>query len=88
MQRLIALIFIHLALSGMPALAETAVPESVGQMQLSFAPVVKTTAPAVVNVYSKTRSFANSSVIEEISGGRGGRRRTHLALALSLMRPD
>ncbi len=32
---------------------ETAVPNSVAAMQLSFAPVVKTTAPAVVNVYAK-----------------------------------
>ena len=30
------------------------VPESQAQVQLSFAPVVKATAPAVVNVYSKT----------------------------------
>ncbi len=29
-------------------------PQSASQLQLSFAPVVKTTAPAVVNVYSKT----------------------------------
>jgi Do/DeqQ family serine protease len=33
--------------------AETAVPKSRAEVQLSFAPVVKRTAPAVVNVYAK-----------------------------------
>jgi Do/DeqQ family serine protease len=32
-----------------------AVPDSAGTVQLSFAPVVKTTAPAVVNVYSQRK---------------------------------
>src|SRR5579883_2341268 len=31
-----------------------AAPSSMGQVQLTFAPVVKRVAPAVVNVYSKT----------------------------------
>ncbi|RMF10519.1 MAG: DegQ family serine endoprotease [Alphaproteobacteria bacterium] len=39
-------------LSGV-TVAGTAVPESRGQIQLSFAPVVKAVAPAVVNVYSR-----------------------------------
>ena len=38
----------------MPALADTVVPQSRGQVQLSFAPIVKRTAPAVVNVYART----------------------------------
>ena len=54
MRLLIASVFTCLALFGVPALAETTVPKSEAQVQLSFAPVVKTTAPAVVNVYSKT----------------------------------
>ena len=54
MRWLIALVFTCFALSGSAALAETSVPKSQVQMQLSFAPVVKMTAPAVVNVYSKT----------------------------------
>ena len=37
-----------------PALADTVVPQSRGQVQLSFAPIVKRTAPAVVNVYART----------------------------------
>ena len=60
MRWLIALVFTCFALSGMPAMAETTVPKSLGQMQLSFAPVVKTTAPAVVNVYSKTLAAQDS----------------------------
>ncbi|MGH6906318.1 MAG: DegQ family serine endoprotease [Aestuariivirga sp.] len=36
-------------------LAQTAVPDSGVALRLSFAPVVKTTAPAVVNVYAKRR---------------------------------
>ena len=54
MRLLIASVFTCLALFGAPALADAAVPKSEAQAQLSFAPVVKTTAPAVVNVYSKT----------------------------------
>jgi Do/DeqQ family serine protease len=41
-----------LALLGGPALAQQ-VPQSRAQVQLSFAPVVKQTAPAVVNVYAR-----------------------------------
>jgi S1-C subfamily serine protease len=81
MRRLIALVFTCLVLSGMPALAET-VPNSVGQLQLSFAPVVKTTAPAVVNVYSKTlatqdsqQSLFNDPFFRQFFGDRGNFRR-------------
>ena len=35
------------------ALAETAVPSSAGEIALSFAPVVKGTAPSVVNIYAR-----------------------------------
>lgn len=41
-----------LFLSLTPALAETAVPQSAGEIALSFAPVVKEAAPAVVNIYA------------------------------------
>ena len=36
------------------------VPASTGAVQLSFAPIVKTTAPAVVNVYSQRKLVENS----------------------------
>jgi Do/DeqQ family serine protease len=66
-----------------PDLAEKAVPQSKGQVQLSFAPVVKRAAPSVVNVYAshvETRSSSRSAMDEfmrrffgEGSGrGRGG----------------
>ncbi|HEY2070881.1 MAG TPA: DegQ family serine endoprotease [Rhizomicrobium sp.] len=37
-----------------PALAQPVVPQSMGQVQLTFAPVVKRVAPAVVNVYARS----------------------------------
>ena len=60
MRLLIALVFTCLTVFGTSALAETTVPKSQAQVQLSFAPVVKTTAPAVVNVYSKTLAAQDS----------------------------
>ena len=41
------------AVAASPAAAQSVVPESAAQLQLSFAPVVKATAPAVVNVYAR-----------------------------------
>jgi Do/DeqQ family serine protease len=54
MRLLIALVFTCITVIGASALGATTVPKSQAQVQLSFAPVVKATAPAVVNVYSKT----------------------------------
>jgi Do/DeqQ family serine protease len=51
MRLMIAFLLILLCL---PAEAET-VPQSRAQMIMTFAPIVKSTAPAVVNVYAKTR---------------------------------
>src|SRR5688572_3249675 len=42
------------------ALAQKAVPQSLAQTQLSFAPLVKTTSPAVVNVYARTKARTRS----------------------------
>ena len=82
MRWLIALVFMGFALSGAAALAETSVPKSQGQMQLSFAPVVKMTAPAVVNVYSKTlaaqdsqQGLFNDPFFRQFFGERGNFRR-------------
>ena len=60
---------------------EKAVPQSKGQVQLSFAPVVKRAAPSVVNVYAshvETRGQSRSAMDEfmrrffgENGGGRG-----------------
>ena len=50
---IIALVFV-VAIASTPAiLAETPVPESRKEIQLSFAPLVKRVAPAVVNIYTK-----------------------------------
>jgi serine protease Do len=82
MRLLIALVFMCVSLLGAAAQAETAVPKSQGQMQLSFAPVVKTTAPAVVNVYSKTLvtqdtqlGLFNDPFFRQFFGDRGNFRR-------------
>jgi len=47
--------FVGMLAAAAPAFAgPQAVPQSMGQVQLSFAPVVKRVAPAVVNVYTRT----------------------------------
>ena len=43
-----------LAAGILPIAAATVVPQSPGQIQLTFAPIVKRVAPAVVNVYART----------------------------------
>ena len=58
-----------------PATAAPArlVPESSTQMQLSFAPVVRKTAPAVVNIYSKRKvknPYANDPLFSRFFRGR------------------
>ncbi len=54
MRYLTAAVLLLLALAG-PALAQVKqVPDSRAEVTLSFAPLVKRTAPAVVNVYAKT----------------------------------
>jgi Do/DeqQ family serine protease len=42
--------------------AETAVPQSRAEVQLSFAPIVKRTSPAVVNVYAKRMEQQDSGL--------------------------
>ena len=50
---LASLFLILLALAPVPSLAERAVPANKQQIQLSFAPIVRKVAPAVVNIYTK-----------------------------------
>lgn len=65
-----------------------AVPESSGQLQLSFAPVVKAVTPSVVNVYATTITqsvspFANDPFFQRFFGGDpffGGRPRQSQSL--------
>jgi serine protease Do len=49
----VAIVFALLAACTSPVAAERAAPQSVQQIQLSFAPVVRVAAPAVVNIYSR-----------------------------------
>lgn len=50
-----------LALAAPPAAAETRIPASRAEISLSFAPVVKAAAPAVVNIYAKKEVAAARS---------------------------
>ncbi len=59
-----ALGLVLLTLGMAPAGAQgRAVPDSMTQVQLSFAPVVKTVAPAVVNVYAQRRVATRSGML-------------------------
>jgi Do/DeqQ family serine protease len=57
--------------AAMPALAQQTVPESPAQIQMSFAPVVRTAAPAVVNVYS-SRTVRQQSMFQSLFGPQFG----------------
>jgi serine protease Do len=48
-------LLVSFGLATVPAVAQTRVPQSREQISLSFAPVVKQAAPAVVNIYTKKR---------------------------------
>ena len=52
LSRLFALVLALLPITG-PALAETRVPQSQAEIALGFAPLVKQSAPAVVNIYAR-----------------------------------
>lgn len=75
-------LLVILALAAAPntaALAQDTVPGSLTEMQLSFAPVVKQTAPAVVNVYAKlppqqmpSGGLFNDPLFREFFGDRMG----------------
>ena len=60
--------------SATPSHAQTAVPETAEEIQLSFAPIVKRAAPAVVNVYATERvavrsPFEGDPFFERFFGG-------------------
>jgi serine protease Do len=91
MRLLIALVFTCLAALGASTSGATTVPQSQAQVQLSFAPVVKATAPAVVNVYSKTLTaqdtqlgLFNDPFFRQFFGDRGNFRRPRKQVENSL----
>ena len=55
MSRVIFLLSALLMLLAYPAEAQQQLPRSFSELQLSFAPLVKETGPAVVNIYARTR---------------------------------
>jgi S1-C subfamily serine protease len=79
------------ALVAVPAMAQDTVPTSTQQINLTFAPVVKMVAPAVVNIYTKKvvkqqapiRSSSSSSATSSISAARASASRTRSAPASS-----
>lgn len=84
MRRLLILLF----LLGLPphALAETAVPRTSGEIALSFAPVVREAAPAVVNIYARQQvrdrvnPFAGDPFFDQFFEGMNGPGRMENAL--------
>ena len=54
MHKIIAAAAVFLVLATPAAFADQQTPQSTEQIQLSFAPIVRKTAPAVVNVYAKS----------------------------------
>ncbi len=67
--------------------AETRVPSSIGEMKMSFAPLVKTSAPAVVNVYAakavpQRSPFADDPFFERFFGREAPRRRPRVQSSL------
>jgi len=63
------------------SLDRRAVPDSMAQVQLSYSPVVKQTAPAVVNVFTSRTVRRRASFFDEMFGmGRAPRDRTENSL--------
>jgi serine protease Do len=76
----------HLRLAPPAPRALPAAPASMGQVQLTFAPVVKRVAPAVVNVYSKSvvqaqaNPFFNDPLFNQLFGNPEMRQRVQQSL--------
>ncbi len=89
---IIRLIALFLAFCASDAFAQDRVlPQTQGQVQLSFAPLVKKTAPAVVNIYTKrtvskksVHPFAKDPFFSQFFQNNqfGGRMRQHMESAL------
>jgi len=97
MLRLAGLLFACLALSFGLAAADDAVPQSKAQIALTFAPLVKQAAPAVVNIYTKTvikerplSPFFDDPFFQQFFGGQAlPRERVQSSLGSGvIVRPD
>jgi len=73
--RLLISVVVSLAGTSTVAFSEEAVPRDRGQITLTFAPVVKKVAPAVVNIYARktvrraVSPFANDPLLQRFFGG-------------------
>jgi serine protease Do len=97
LQRL-SLVLSVFAFFATPALADEMVPQSRSQIELTFAPLVKQAAPAVVNVYTKTvvkrqaMPFFDDPFFQQFFGGQlGGQTQDRIQNSLGsgvVVRPD
>jgi Do/DeqQ family serine protease len=95
MFRLLATLAIALFLTT-PALAQDVVPESKTQIELTFAPLVKKAAPAVVNVFTRTvvkerplSPFFDDPFFQQFFGGNQPKERVQNSLGSGvIVRPD
>lgn len=77
MKRILILLSMAITSLGAPLVADTRVPENQAQISLSFAPLVKQAAPAVVNIYAKrivqtrTSPFAGDPFFQNFFGDLG-----------------
>ncbi len=95
MLRLAASLALALILAA-PALAEEAVPQSKTQIELTFAPLVKKAAPAVVNIFTRTvvkerpmSPFFDDPFFKQFFGEQTPRERVQNSLGSGvIVRPD
>jgi Do/DeqQ family serine protease len=101
--RLFACLFaVLISLAADESLAQPAVPQTTSEITLSFAPVVKKAAPAVVNIYTRSKvqvrqnpsPFMNDPFFRQFFGGEfgfGGRAREQVVSSLGsgvIVKPD
>ena len=85
MRRLLLVLLLALG-AGQMVMAETAVPRSEAEISLSFAPVVQSAAPAVVNIYAqqlvqdRTNPFAGDPFFDQFFQGLEGPTRVQNSL--------
>src|SRR5690348_14009621 len=95
MLRLLPILAFVLSLAA-PALAQDVVPESKAQIELTFAPLVKKAAPAVVNVFTRTvvkeralSPFFDDPFFQQFFGEQTPRERVQNSLGSGvIVRPD
>jgi len=95
MLRLLPILAFALSLAA-PALAQDVVPESKTQIELTFAPLVKKAAPAVVNVFTRTvvkerpmSPFFDDPFFQQFFGGNQPKERVQNSLGSGvIVRPD